>query len=273
MCKLLYRFFMWIAHIFYESNNNESKTEVTPVAELTKRLQYRTKNGITGEIKLYSSSSEAGDNYINLLVDNANAYAALGQVNDTNASDLKVQKNGTTYAILTEYKKGVQEVDPALFEYVTDGYSMPGYEYVGPLDEEGDGSYGLVDEGGSEYEISYYQIPKHPSCSKITFLVDGDGADGLLYKRTFNWADIPQSKFQDGFLGILTMKKTVYGLGGGEDVIYTEQTLAVGFGNPAEGENLQSFWLNKVSPKYEESFNLDSLEYPDSYGFAILQHN
>lgn len=72
------------------------------MAELTKKLKYQASTGAAGTITLYSTAAEAGDKWLNLSVNGANAYAALGAVSDPNASNLRVVKGGTTYAILKE---------------------------------------------------------------------------------------------------------------------------------------------------------------------------
>lgn len=99
--KAIHQFFLHVANLFYEEEK-----EVLVMGELTKKLRYQKTNGVTGAITLYSTAAEAGDNHLNLQVDNVNAYAALGEVSDANASHLRIQKGNTTYAVLTEKPSG-----------------------------------------------------------------------------------------------------------------------------------------------------------------------
>ena len=100
--------FLIFGFVFYykknekQEKNIEKNIEVDEMSELTKKLRYQTNSGTSGAITLYTTAAEAGNNYINLQVDGSNVYAALGATSDSNASHMRVQKNGTTYAILTK---------------------------------------------------------------------------------------------------------------------------------------------------------------------------
>lgn len=73
------------------------------MSELTKKLRY-IKSGSTTEetCSLYSTTDECPEPYLSFTVDGANAYAKLGDVDDANASDIRVYRNSDskTYAVL-----------------------------------------------------------------------------------------------------------------------------------------------------------------------------
>lgn len=73
------------------------------MSELTKKLRY-IKSGSTTEesCSLYSTADECPEPYLSFTVDGANAYAKLGDVDDANASDIRVYRNSDskTYAVL-----------------------------------------------------------------------------------------------------------------------------------------------------------------------------
>lgn len=80
------------------------------MTELTKKLQLLKPDSTQEAIKLYSTLTEVGDNYLTFRVDNALCYAKLGDVMHVNASHLRVKKNGVIYAILTTAKPAYTEV-------------------------------------------------------------------------------------------------------------------------------------------------------------------
>lgn len=73
------------------------------MSELTKKLRY-IKSGSTTEesCSLYSTTDECPEPYLSFTVDGANAYAKLGDVDDANASAIRVYRNSDskTYAVL-----------------------------------------------------------------------------------------------------------------------------------------------------------------------------
>jgi hypothetical protein len=69
------------------------------MAEITEQLHYR-KSGATTDIKLYDSTADMGSDYLSLRVSGSTAYAMLGGAGETEASDLRVQKGGNTFAVL-----------------------------------------------------------------------------------------------------------------------------------------------------------------------------
>ena len=64
-------------------------------------LHYRKNNSNTA-ITLYSNTTNM-TNYMQVRVGGATVYAALDTTGHSNASDLRIQKGGTTYAVLTEW--------------------------------------------------------------------------------------------------------------------------------------------------------------------------
>jgi hypothetical protein len=67
--------------------------------KIAKSLNYQ-KLGVTYSVQLYDNVSEVGSTYMNLKVDGQTVYAKLGATSDGDASHLRVQKSGVTYAIL-----------------------------------------------------------------------------------------------------------------------------------------------------------------------------
>lgn len=71
------------------------------MAEYSKKLHIR-KSGTVTDIKLYTTTSEVGTNYLSFRDGSTTVYAKLGATSDSNASALRVRKSGTTYAVLTQ---------------------------------------------------------------------------------------------------------------------------------------------------------------------------
>ena len=69
------------------------------MGELSKKLKIQ-KGTITYEATIYDSASAAGDNYLNVQVDGANGYIALGEASNSKALPLKVQEGDTIYSAL-----------------------------------------------------------------------------------------------------------------------------------------------------------------------------
>jgi hypothetical protein len=68
----------------------------------TKKLYYQ-REGVTYPIDLYTTSAEAGTDYIMLRDGTTTVYAAAGDVADAAASHLRIRKSDVTKAILTEF--------------------------------------------------------------------------------------------------------------------------------------------------------------------------
>jgi hypothetical protein len=85
------------------------------MAEIAKKLHFR-KSGANYSISLYNSSGDVGTDYITLRVDGSTVYAKLGETTHMEATDLRIRKSGTTYAVL---KSNLVELPPgyiAMFE-------------------------------------------------------------------------------------------------------------------------------------------------------------
>lgn len=70
------------------------------MAVFTKMLHIQPSGGTEETAEIYSTTDEAGDNYMYCTVDGTNGYIALGDTDASNATSGRVTKNGTTYAIL-----------------------------------------------------------------------------------------------------------------------------------------------------------------------------
>lgn len=73
------------------------------MAELAKKLHF-LKNGSEETAKAYSTTAEAGSEYITNKIDGVNAYVALGATSDNRATKGRVIKGGATKAILSSGK-------------------------------------------------------------------------------------------------------------------------------------------------------------------------
>ena len=69
------------------------------MAELTKNLHF-LKNGTEQTAKIYTTASEAGNNYITVKVDGTTGYVPIGDIGNINATIGMVNKSGNTYTIL-----------------------------------------------------------------------------------------------------------------------------------------------------------------------------
>lgn len=66
---------------------------------LTKKLHILKSGGTEETCNIYTTPEEVGGSpYLALEVDGANGYVKLGNTTDANATHLRVEKNGTTYA-------------------------------------------------------------------------------------------------------------------------------------------------------------------------------
>ncbi len=74
------------------------------MAELTKKFYGKNTNGNVYSCKLYTTTNEVGDNRlaISASLAGAQAYAKLGPISDSFATGIRVVKNGTTYAVLSQ---------------------------------------------------------------------------------------------------------------------------------------------------------------------------
>ena len=79
------------------------------MAELTKNLHF-LKNGIEQTAKIYTTASEAGNNYISVKVDGTTGYVPIGETSHENATMGRVTKGNSTYAILSSFTKKLSYV-------------------------------------------------------------------------------------------------------------------------------------------------------------------
>lgn len=79
------------------------------MAELAKKLHFK-KNGTEQTAKAYSTVDEAGDNYVPLKIDGVACYAPIGATNDAMATNGRVIKGGTAYAIKSQSKPAYTEI-------------------------------------------------------------------------------------------------------------------------------------------------------------------
>ncbi|MBQ1182424.1 MAG: hypothetical protein IIX53_02015 [Phascolarctobacterium sp.] len=74
------------------------------MAELAKMLHF-LKSGTEQTAKAYSTVDEAGENYVPLKIDGVACYAPIGVTDDAMATNGRVKKNGTEYAIKSQQSK------------------------------------------------------------------------------------------------------------------------------------------------------------------------
>lgn len=71
-----------------------------------KQLFYH-KSGATYAVSLYDSLTDTGNDAVALFADSTTLYAALGTTSDPNASDMRIQKDSVTWAILFHIATGI----------------------------------------------------------------------------------------------------------------------------------------------------------------------
>ena len=79
------------------------------MAELAKKLHF-LKNGTEQTAKAYSTTGEAGSSYIPSKIDGVACYIPIGSPSDAMATNGRVIKGGTTYAIKSQSKPAYTEV-------------------------------------------------------------------------------------------------------------------------------------------------------------------
>ena len=78
------------------------------MAEMTKKLHF-LKNGTEQTAKAYSTTDEVGSIYIPSKIDGVACYIPVGSVSDAMATNGRVIKSGTTYAIKSQAKPAYAE--------------------------------------------------------------------------------------------------------------------------------------------------------------------
>lgn len=72
------------------------------MAILSKKLHILKTGGTEKACDIYTTTKEVGGSpYLALEVNGTKGYVKLGSTTDANATNLRVEKNGTTYAALT----------------------------------------------------------------------------------------------------------------------------------------------------------------------------
>jgi hypothetical protein len=80
---------------------------------LTKKLHILKTGGTEETCDIYTTTKEVGGSpYLALEVDGTKGYVKLGSTTDANATNLRVEKNGTTYAA---WKKATVDVPTGMF--------------------------------------------------------------------------------------------------------------------------------------------------------------
>lgn len=69
------------------------------MAEIAQQLHYR-KSGVVTNIKLYNTSADVGSDHLCLRVGGATVFARLGGLNESEATDLRARKGGSTFTVL-----------------------------------------------------------------------------------------------------------------------------------------------------------------------------
>jgi hypothetical protein len=141
------------------------------MALATEKLYYR-RSGITYSINLYTSITDVGSEYTVLKHANGLRYAKIGLTSDTNASHLRVQKGGSTKAILTVANSyvevGVWSILGSLSQPST--YSTISQEFTRNFD------YDRVFSSSSPYNlrIQYSGGGAQGTNVSVTYLIDGE---------------------------------------------------------------------------------------------------
>ena len=89
---------------------------------LTKKLHILKTGGTEETCDIYTTPEEVGGSpYLALEVDGTKGYVKLGSTTDANATHLRVEKNGTTYAA---WKKATVDVPTGMFTCTNDYNSI-----------------------------------------------------------------------------------------------------------------------------------------------------
>lgn len=82
------------------------------MAELAKKLHF-LKNGIEQTAKIYTTTNEAGSNYISVKVDGTTGYVPINDISHGNATIGRVTKGDSIYAILSRFAQILSYVGTA----------------------------------------------------------------------------------------------------------------------------------------------------------------
>lgn len=78
------------------------------MAELVKKLHF-LKNGTEQTARIYTTTNEAGSNYLSVKVDGTTGYVPINDISHGNATIGRVLKGGSAYAILSQAKPAYTE--------------------------------------------------------------------------------------------------------------------------------------------------------------------
>lgn len=145
------------------------------MALLTKKFHFFKTSETTANI--YSTTTEAGSNYIRAYVDKTNGYIPIGELNHVNATIGRVLKNGITYAILSTgsipYTKKTYTSAGTFTFTVPSGITRVKLTLAG-----GGGG------GGNNYTYKYYYSGCKSYSSGYKTIYGGTGGTGGLYSGT-----------------------------------------------------------------------------------------
>jgi len=150
-------------------------------------LKYR-KDDTTHSIKLYDSIDDVGDDRLAVRVGGQTLYAKLGGVGDPNASDMRVRKNNTTYAILTQVGLNTMIADADL---TIDSLNI--YVFWGVHHEHDDVSAYVMRYTGESARTAYalFNFPYSGVPTNFVFYVVGVGSAGnhVIEQVDAEWND------------------------------------------------------------------------------------
>lgn len=155
------------------------------MALATEKLYYR-RSGITYSINLYTSITDVGSEYTVLKHANGLRYAKIGLTSDTNASHLRVQKGGSTKAILTVADSYVEVGVWSLLGNVP----IPSTYSTNYLSFTGNFDYDRVFSSSSPYNlrIQYNGGGAQGASAMVSYTIDGENfvrsaSSGYSYHR------------------------------------------------------------------------------------------
>lgn len=172
---------------------------------LTKKLHILKSGGTEETCNIYTTPEEAGGSpYLALEVDGAKGYVKLGSTTDANATHLRVEKNGITYAA---WKQATVDVPTGSME-VGDGdrFTVPigvkvikvyydEYEY----DDTSSSVYTYVGvTPGKKYELRCYTFIVWPSGEPELETEDGIYLGSISETKTNTWFQrLPADEIQE----------------------------------------------------------------------------
>lgn len=155
------------------------------MAELTKSLHF-LKDGTEQTAKAYSTTTESGDDYVFANIDGVQAYIPIGSISDTRATNGRVTKSGTTYAILKMAKPAYAEMS-----WTTAGT----YTWTAPMGVTRV-KVAVVGGGGSGYSNGGNGSAGSGGTSKFGSLLQATGGGGGTWEGEY-WNDTED--YSDGY--------------------------------------------------------------------------